>query len=77
MVLMSNLQSIRKRLGVSQVELASALGVSQGAISHCECGRQEVMPEMARGLIRFAAERGVRVSFDDVYGTEKREAEAA
>lgn len=64
---MSNLQHIRKRLGVSQNELASAIGVTQGVISHCEVGRQEVMPNMARMVIDFAAAKGVVITFDDVY----------
>lgn len=64
---MNKLIEIRKRLGVSQGALAAALGVSQGAISHCECGRQEVMPDFARKLIRYAAAKGVSVTFDDIY----------
>lgn len=71
---MNNLKSIRDRLGVSQVALAEAIGMSQGNISHCECGRQELMPDAARRLILFAKERGHDLTFDDVYVSDGKEA---
>lgn len=64
---MSNILSIRKRLGLSQAALGEAIGCTQGNVGHYERG-QTVPPEMARRLIRFAATRGVVLSFDDVYG---------
>ena len=64
---MSNILSIRKRLGMSQAALGEAIGCTQGNVGHYERG-QTVPPEMARRLIRFAASRGVVITFDDVYG---------
>jgi transcriptional regulator with XRE-family HTH domain len=64
---MHNLLSIRKRLGVSQADLGEALGLSQGNVSHYECDRQPIPPDVARRIIKLAAERGHTVSFDDIY----------
>lgn len=63
---MNNFQQIRSRLQLSQSELAEALDMSQPNISKYENG-QEVSPETARKLVRLATERGVSVSFDDIY----------
>ena len=65
---MSNLHRIRKRLALSQAAFAEAVGVTQSNVSHIEQGRQEVTPALARRVIAAARERGVEVSFDDIYG---------
>lgn len=64
---MNNLLSIRKRLGMSQTDFGEAIELSQGNVSHYECGRQSVPPDVARRIIKVAAERGHTVSFDDIY----------
>lgn len=64
---MNNIHTIRKRLGMTQVEFASAIGVTQGNISHIEQGRQEVSPAVARRVIDVASSRGFVVTFDDIY----------
>lgn len=63
---MNTILSIRKRLEATQAELAEALGVSQGNISHYERG-QTVPPDIASKLIVFAKLRGHSLSFDDIY----------
>jgi putative transcriptional regulator len=63
----NNLKSIRELLGLSQAALAAEIGVSQGNISHCEKQAQEVSPEMARKVVALARDRGIDVSFDDIY----------
>lgn len=72
----NNLKLIRERLGLSQAALAEKIGVSQGNISHCEKQAQEVSPEMARRIVALAAERGVDVSFDDIYDVGETKAAA-
>ena len=74
---MNNLKSIREQLGVSQAAIADALGLSQGNISHCECGRQELMPDVARRLIEYAQKNGIEITFDDIYLTERTSQKAA
>lgn len=64
---MSNLKSIRDRLGLTQAALGEALGVTQGNVSFYEKG-QTVPPTVARRLIEVARSKGVALTFDDVYG---------
>lgn len=64
---MNNILHIRKRLGLTQVAFGEAIGVSQGNVSHYELGRQEVPAEVARRVIAAADERGVSLTFDDIY----------
>lgn len=74
---MNNFQRIRLVLGLSQQEIAEKLGVSQPNVSKIESGQIEVSPEIARNLIAYAKERGVSVSFDDVYAARELDDEAA
>jgi putative transcriptional regulator len=64
---MNPFRTIRLRLGVSQAEIGSALGVSQSNVSFYEKG-QTVPPEAASKLIAFAREHGLEISYDHVYG---------
>ncbi len=66
---MNNIQQIRRRMELSQVAFGAAIGVSQGNVSHYEQGRYEVPPDVARRVIAAAAERGICLSFDDIYST--------
>jgi putative transcriptional regulator len=59
--------AIRKRLGLTQAEIAGPLGVSQGNVSFYEKG-QTVPPAVAGKLIEFARSRGLLITFDHVYG---------
>ena len=67
---MNKVFEIRTRLGLSQRALADALALSQGNVSHYECGRQEVPPDVARRLISFAESRGEALTFDDIYSVD-------
>ena len=73
----NNLKSIREQLGLSQAEFGELLGVSQGNVSHCEQQKQEVSPDMARRVIAAAKEKGVEVTFDDIYRIPAGDKEAA
>lgn len=73
----NNLKHIRKQLGLSQAELGELIGVSQGNVSHCELQRQEVSPEMARRVIAAAKEKGVQISFNDIYRVREARKKAA
>jgi len=66
---MSNIKSIRSKLGVTQSALADGIGCTQANVGHYEKG-QSIPPEMARKVIHFAKSRGLVVSFDDIYGAE-------
>jgi putative transcriptional regulator len=63
---MNNIKTIRERLGVTQAGLAEGMGCSQGNVSNYEQG-QTIPPDAAKRLIAFAQEKGVALSFNDVY----------
>lgn len=65
---MSSFKFIRERLGVTQAALAAGIGCSQGNVGHYERG-QTVMPETAKRLIAFAAALGVKVTYEEIYGS--------
>ncbi|MNV90753.1 helix-turn-helix protein [compost metagenome] len=64
---MSPLKTIRIKLGMTQVELAEALGITQAQISKYEKGSTEIPPQHARKLILFAQTKGKRFTFNDIY----------
>lgn len=72
---MSNIKSIRERLGVTQAELAVALGMTQGNVSFYERG-QKVPPDVASRLIEYAGTRGHIITFNDIYSPELAQAPA-
>jgi len=65
----NNLKQVRKRLGLKQRELAAAIGVSKGNISHYECQRQLLPPTVAQSVIALAAQHGLQIGYDDIYGS--------
>jgi len=65
---MNTFHTIRKRLEMTQSEIAAELGVSQSNVSFYENG-QTVPPAIAGKLIALAKSRGHDIGFDDVYGT--------
>lgn len=64
---MNNILTIRERLKLSQAAFGKAIGVTQGNVSHYEHG-QEVPPDVARRVIAAAAQHGLQISFDHIYG---------
>lgn len=67
---MNTFRAIREALEVSQAEIGSAIGVTQGNVSFYERG-QTIPPDVASRLIAFARERGLALSYDHVYGGAK------
>lgn len=59
-------RAIRERLSLTQAQMATALGCSQGNVSFYERG-QVVPPSVARRLIDLARERGVALSYEHLY----------
>jgi transcriptional regulator with XRE-family HTH domain len=64
---MSTFKAIRERLGVTQHEMADAIGCTQGNVSLLDRG-QTVLPATALRVIDFAAGRGLALTMDHVYG---------
>ncbi len=76
---MNSIKAIRERLCLTQAEFGKGIGCAQGNVSNYEKG-QTVPPEAAKAAIRFAATRGLVITFDHIYGEaplpEQRDAEA-
>ena len=64
---MNDILSIRKRLGLQQVEFAEAIGVSQGNVSHYETERNDPSPDVGLRVVALAKSRGVLVTLEDVF----------
>lgn len=64
---MNKFHHIRAQLGVTQLAMAQALGMSQGNVSNYENG-QTVPPGVADKLIKYAASLGHELSYDLIYG---------
>lgn len=62
------LKKIRLRMGLTQQQFADMLGISQGNVGHYELRDQVMPPHMARFLMMKAADRGHRVTYEDIYG---------
>lgn len=64
---MNNLSSYRKRLGLTQSELADELNCTKGNISHYEKGRRKVNLDACRQLVAFFNKNGMKISIDDLF----------
>lgn len=73
---MNAIRRIRSQLGLSQACLGGCIGVSQGSVSFYEKG-QAVPPHVAKRLIDVCSERGVAITYDDVYSASASASEAA
>lgn len=65
---MHRFKAIRQLLSVTQEQMAAGLSATQTQISYLDRGAT-VTPDTARRLIAYAATLGVRLSFDQIYGT--------
>ena len=66
---MTNLQRMRKEKGMSQKELADALGVTQGTVSAWESGRWDPTVENLRAVAKVLG-----VTVDELIGEPLEEA---
>lgn len=76
MLFMNAIRPIRERLKLTQQALADALGCTQGNVGHYERG-QTLPPDVAKRLIEVAAQKGLRIGYDHVYGAIPLPAEKA
>lgn len=73
---MSTIKTIRGLLNMTQEALGAAIGCTQGNVWHYEHG-QEIQPETAKRLIAVAAQRGLQLTLDQVYGVAELPAKPA
>lgn len=64
---MNKLMLFRQQSGLTQSEMANAVGITQGALGHYEQGRRKPSLAMARKLVRVLNEFGGNVTIDDVF----------
>jgi putative transcriptional regulator len=65
---MRPIRAIRRRLGVTQTQLAQAIDCSTTNVCFYERG-QTLPPARAAALITFARSRGLALTYDHIYGT--------
>jgi len=64
---MSNMKTIREAVGVTQASLASAVGLTQGAIAHYENDRRKPGLDECRRIVSALNVMGAEVDLDDVF----------
>lgn len=64
---MSALKTIRKRVGITQAQLAERVGMTQAAIGHYETGRRRPGLEECRRIVASLNELGASCTLDDVF----------
>lgn len=66
----NGIKAIRQKMGMTQVEFAQMLDMTQPNIGHYEARDQTVPPDVAKRLIQEAALRGFQITFEDIYAPE-------
>ncbi|WP_144817347.1 helix-turn-helix transcriptional regulator [Enterobacter sp. DE0047] len=64
---MNNLRAIRTKLGITQGHLASALGVTKGAVCHYENSKRNMNIDQCRAIVSALNGFGAEVTIDDVF----------
>lgn len=63
----NRLLDIRKRLGMTQEQLADELGITQANVSHIETEKQILTLGNASALVGVCAKRGIVIGLDDIF----------
>ena len=64
---MNNISRYRKKLGITQNDLAKELGCTKGNVSHYENGRRKADLDVCRKLVDFFNKKGVKGTIDDLF----------
>ena len=64
---MSNMKTIREKVGITQAALAKTVGLTQGAIAHYENDRRKPGLEECRRIVDALNSYGADVTLDDVF----------
>lgn len=64
---MSNMKTIREKVGVTQAALAKTVGLTQGAIAHYENERRKPGLEECRRIVDALNSCGAAVTLDEVF----------
>ena len=64
---MNNMKHYRRKLKLTQSELADIVESTQGAISHYETGRRQPSLDLCRNIVKAFVSAGLEASVDDVF----------
>ena len=64
---MSNMKTIREKVGITQAYLAKTVGLTQGAIAHYENERRKPGLDECRRIVDALNYSGAAVTLDDVF----------
>lgn len=68
----SALETVRKRRGVSQLEAANLLGLSQSMLSHIEAGKRRISLELAQRVAEIFGPEATALPLDAERGIARR-----
>ncbi|MGL5597933.1 MAG: helix-turn-helix transcriptional regulator [Aeromonas sp.] len=68
---MNRVKELRTVAGKTQYELATELGITQGAVAHYEMSRRKPGLDMCRRIVSAINEWGVKCSINDVFPPER------
>jgi len=68
---MNSIHRIRTSLSATQQQLSAVLGVGQTAISQYENGGCDPSLDVARKLIKFAEQRGVKLTLEAIFAGDE------
>jgi len=60
-------KQLRTQIGMSQAQLADALGVSQSLITHWETGRRQPSPQLALKIVSLASKHHQKITMESLY----------
>lgn len=69
----NNLKAIRKKLGLTQGQLADMIGCTTSNVSHYERVGQRIRQEMAMRIVSVAKSLGLEITLEDIYGEQRME----
>lgn len=64
---MGKFREVRKKAGVTQVEIAEAVNATQGAVGHWERGLRKPTFDNCIALINFFKQHGINVNIQDLF----------
>ncbi|MGX8939473.1 helix-turn-helix transcriptional regulator [Symbiopectobacterium sp. Eva_TO] len=63
----NQLRQFRKRVRLTQSELARIMGCTPGAICHYEHGRRNIDIKLAQKIVQVLNSKGVSIGLDDLF----------
>ena len=65
------IKQLRIELGMTQAQLAAALGVSQSTITHIETGKRSPSPALALEIVQIARKHRKKITLEALYAPSR------